>query len=413
MNFITATFVVALLIFSTLCDGSTCKIYLLDVLAQLAPKLGYPPCQLDSTRSYPNDAAGHGGAIANPFIRSERDTFSFVSQHAAPYYLAESIRYSKFRTMDILKADVVFIDSFCYYMQMIMDLHYQKDPSNEIFLGRAMAVIMKSKAWNTTNGANFFVFNPHPALNEWSCFRSSQVNMIGVETNQACNSRASFIQVPYYSPCRLASPNTLRKYLLTFIGGCNMNNVGKHMRHEISNNLRTLNASDIFAHCYGCADGCGSLMKYSRVTRILRKSHFCLVMPGDTISSRRLSEVVINGCVPVFLGPPWHVWPMSDFLDYTKFGITVRILKADWNEPNNYSEGQTQPSSHTMNFTDVSGLVSFLRTTLLNNEEMYSLKSELAAHQKHFCYEVSLRDPQNFYNANDYIINRMCSAVKH
>lgn len=43
---------------------------------------------------------------------------------------------------------------------------------------------------------------------------------------------------------------------------------------------------------------------------------FCLVLPGDAQSTRRLSEVFMGGSIPVFVGPPYHSMPFSDFIDY-------------------------------------------------------------------------------------------------
>ena len=40
-------------------------------------------------------------------------------------------------------------------------------------------------------------------------------------------------------------------------------------------------------------------------------SVFCLMMPGNSQSSQRLTEAFLAGCIPVFLGPPWHTLPFS------------------------------------------------------------------------------------------------------
>lgn len=41
-------------------------------------------------------------------------------------------------------------------------------------------------------------------------------------------------------------------------------------------------------------------------------SKFCLMLPGDSQTSRRLPEAVMAGCVPVFLGPPFHSMPLAN-----------------------------------------------------------------------------------------------------
>ena len=45
-------------------------------------------------------------------------------------------------------------------------------------------------------------------------------------------------------------------------------------------------------------------------------SVFCLIMPGNSQSSQRLTEAFISGCIPVFLGPPWHTLPFSTEVQY-------------------------------------------------------------------------------------------------
>ena len=36
----------------------------------------------------------------------------------------------------------------------------------------------------------------------------------------------------------------------------------------------------------------------------MRNATFCLSMPGDSASTRRLSETIMAGCIPVFIGDP-------------------------------------------------------------------------------------------------------------
>jgi hypothetical protein len=40
-------------------------------------------------------------------------------------------------------------------------------------------------------------------------------------------------------------------------------------------------------------------------------SVFCLVLPGNSQSSQRLTEAFLAGCIPVFVGPPWHTLPFA------------------------------------------------------------------------------------------------------
>ena len=45
-------------------------------------------------------------------------------------------------------------------------------------------------------------------------------------------------------------------------------------------------------------------------------------------SSRRVSEVILSGCIPVFLGPPFHTLPLAESVNYTAFSVSMTKLFA-------------------------------------------------------------------------------------
>ena len=53
-----------------------------------------------------------------------------------------------------------------------------------------------------------------------------------------------------------------------------------------------------------------------QVLEIMQTAMFCLVLPGDSASSRRTSEIFMSGCIPVFIGPPYATMPFGDAVDY-------------------------------------------------------------------------------------------------
>lgn len=53
-----------------------------------------------------------------------------------------------------------------------------------------------------------------------------------------------------------------------------------------------------------------------QVLRLMETSLLSIVLPGDAQSTRRLSEVFMGGSIPVFIGPPYHSMPFSDYVDY-------------------------------------------------------------------------------------------------
>ena len=82
---------------------------------------------------------------------------------------------------------------------------------------------------------------------------------------------------------------------------------GMHVRTRVVAALRGHNASDVVAACSGER---ASRFERLATVREMLDSRFCLVLVGDTQSSRRRTEVMLTGCIPVFVGPPWHALPL-------------------------------------------------------------------------------------------------------
>lgn len=53
----------------------------------------------------------------------------------------------------------------------------------------------------------------------------------------------------------------------------------------------------------------------------MQRTVFCLVPPGDAQSTRRLSELFMSGCIPVFLGPPFNTMPFGEDIPYASIGV--------------------------------------------------------------------------------------------
>ena len=83
--------------------------------------------------------------------------------------------------------------------------------------------------------------------------------------------------------------------------------------------------------CKGCVPlPCSLKPTALQVLRLMETSLFSIVLPGDAQSTRRLSEVFMGGSIPVFIGPPYHSMPFSDYVDYrcsacSSVGLTRHI----------------------------------------------------------------------------------------
>ena len=81
---------------------------------------------------------------------------------------------------------------------------------------------------------------------------------------------------------------------------------------------------DVDIHCSEENLG-GSHEPYAVAFDKMRRTKFCLVLPGDAQSTRRLSEIFLAGCIPVFLGPPYNTMPFADDIHYKSVGVFFNI----------------------------------------------------------------------------------------
>ena len=79
---------------------------------------------------------------------------------------------------------------------------------------------------------------------------------------------------------------------------------------------------------------CTLRIAHPDVIKIMQETVFCLLLPGDSASSRRLAEIMLAGCIPVFVGPPYHNMPLSDFVDYRAASIFLNVEEmAEFSKP--------------------------------------------------------------------------------
>ena len=66
-------------------------------------------------------------------------------------------------------------------------------------------------------------------------------------------------------------------------------------------------------------------MEHSQVIQTMQETLFCLLLPGDSVSSRRAAEIMLAGCIPVFIGPPYHNMPLAEHIDYKAASIFLHV----------------------------------------------------------------------------------------
>lgn len=62
----------------------------------------------------------------------------------------------------------------------------------------------------------------------------------------------------------------------------------------------------------------------SEFVNALHQSDFCIILPGDTVSSAKLYKAIFSGCIPVIFISFYQHLPFSRFIDWELFSILVR-----------------------------------------------------------------------------------------
>jgi hypothetical protein len=113
-------------------------------------------------------------------------------------------------------------------------------------------------------------------------------------------------------------------------------NAGKLMRYFFSVKIWG-NSSDMNVRCTDKVQPVDDLdpitgrQSFASMFDRMRHTVFCPAFVGDSPSTRRLSEIFLAGCIPVFLGPPYHSMPFSETVPYKELGVFLNISDtAEW-----------------------------------------------------------------------------------
>lgn len=102
---------------------------------------------------------------------------------------------------------------------------------------------------------------------------------------------------------------------------------GKKFRSDFAKALLTANLSDSIVQCNEGRFGNPGYnkMPHDVMLRYLARSLYCPVLPGDDQSSQHLTERYLAGCIPVFLGPPYHAMPFEQEVDYGASAVFINV----------------------------------------------------------------------------------------
>ncbi|PSC70619.1 Dihydrolipoyllysine-residue acetyltransferase component of pyruvate dehydrogenase complex [Micractinium conductrix] len=305
---------------------------MLDVSKEIAPLAGIPTCNIDDPQVWPHDIEGKG---LQSMSRTPHMNYHFGGQYWLNAYLRSN---SHLLTDDIDKACMVWVDLYCYnqWLHSWMDGKMKRLPN---------ATVEEPGHWQ---GQDYV-------------FQVTHSGSIGVYGRPLCGMmRNSFMLVPTHgficnkdrtkverrqaevlpynavAGIDLGRPivGSRRDTFLYMRAGCTNStkrSSGVRLRYYIVQEYEGL-AGDVQVHC--TCSICPGRKTHDEIIADYASSVFCPIIVGDNTGSVRLSEIVLAGCIPVFMAPPMHEMPLDFDVDYASFGVFLNITNSRaWNDP--------------------------------------------------------------------------------
>ncbi|CAL8469724.1 g9266 [Coccomyxa elongata] len=253
-----------------------------------------------------------------------------ISHFAGPYFLQYYLRNSKYYTSNINSADAVLVYDYCYIQWLIASTHADEKnfPTEQVLNGyRALS---RLRRFVKHMGRDFVFFEAHPLsgayISDRFCDNFGRSLHLVVEGAQrymcpAVEDNRDFLVVPYSSPEfveDIVTGEAHRDIDIFFQGHCSDHLLALSIRKFTIEYLEGLHLPSVQASC-------DKSNTHKDLRDLLRRSKFCLVIAGETASTRRLTDAMLAGCIPVFLGPPWHSLPLAQWVDYASFAIFIEL----------------------------------------------------------------------------------------
>ncbi|KAI7845970.1 hypothetical protein COHA_000516 [Chlorella ohadii] len=293
-------------------QNRSCLVYILDGSAELAPYADVESCNMSDPKVLP---PGKG-------VKAVNETARYNSLHGGPWWLTQALRNATgLLTSNLSEACMVWLDMDCYNAAY-MGLEGGAQERQRGLIRQMLDVLMGMPRFKLHQGRDFAVALTHLALRTttWApqfCSESGLRRAYHVVSDLGLSSADIDLSKPVVGSHR---PKFMYMQAACPKQGATQTAVGPRMRAAVAAQLDGL-APDLRLSCAGQSRS----VSHSNMTRHLRQSVFCIVTPGETPSSAQLTESILAGCIPVFVGPPWHVMPLHRDVDWAGMGVFINI----------------------------------------------------------------------------------------
>ncbi len=107
---------------------------------------------------------------------------------------------------------------------------------------------------------------------------------------------------------------------------------GKYLRSMLAKSLQRIGGRelDLVVQCLNTTMGSPDYNEqpHDQLMSTLFRSIFCPVVSGDSQTSQHLTERYIAGCIPVFVGPPYHTMAFEKEVNYASSAIFLNVTES-------------------------------------------------------------------------------------
>jgi len=273
----------------------------------------------------------------NPNIDPTIDSIHFPARPYLPedmgeFFLHQQIQNSKYVSTKE-EADIFVVNTMPILSKYIGDCNGWKNHSER--LQKWVEIIKESEFFQSRPEDHYFI------CQSWTCFRAvtgeladlanqmtyliHEANRFWISGNYDTNPK-DVIVVPYVAHSDIYPLSKKawkdRKYEVSFIG-----TLGRRTWVRKILNLPSVQEKS-FLYVVD-SNNFGAVRSFDDYVKYMTNSQYCLVLAGDSPSSRRLFDAIISGCIPILIGPEYTM-PFEKLIPYEK--ISIRINLDDWRD---------------------------------------------------------------------------------
>lgn len=320
-----------------------CRVYIFNFEKEI-PNVGQQLAPNATTRICTYDGVA---AVGGPFFllkaitnKTSASAWSHVArgvqphmygQHAGPWWLANHLAASQHVVDRMEEADVIYVDDSCYVIWYEAMMHsggstaaLELYVNPAAYLKAAYDALLEHPVF-MGNRSKFVFYHSHPAFQPSALTKNPlYTNSIRIVT-EGCMSPSTPVHrrliVPYAALKKYQHFPKERSSLMYFRASCGGTAAGKQLRKMIGS---------LFS---GRADSlvqCQSVGWEEDIHHGMILAKFCPITQGDTAASRRLTEAVLYGCVPVLIGPPFPTMPLHTIVNYAHFSVILEVQNRPW-----------------------------------------------------------------------------------